>query len=59
MYVCRQLTELSYPAIAREYGNRDHTTVMHAVDKIEALLQTDRQIFDEVAQLMKVVRADG
>ncbi len=59
MYVCRQLTELSYPAIAREYGNRDHTTVMHAVDKIESLLQTDRQIYDEVAQLMKIVRADG
>jgi chromosomal replication initiator protein len=59
MYVCRQLTELSFPAIAREYGNRDHTTVMHAVDKIETLLQTDRQIYDEVDQLMKVVRADG
>jgi len=32
---------------------------MHAVDKIEALLQTDRQIYDEVAELMKQVRADG
>jgi chromosomal replication initiator protein len=59
MYVCRQLTELSYPAIAREYGNRDHTTVMHAVEKIESLLQTDRQIYDEVAELTKLVRADG
>jgi chromosomal replication initiator protein len=59
MYVCRQLTELSYPAIAREYGNRDHTTVMHAVEKIESLLQTDRQIYDAVAELTKVVRADG
>jgi chromosomal replication initiator protein len=59
MYVCRQLTELSYPAIAREYGNRDHTTVMHAVEKIEALLQTDRQIYDEVSELTKLVRADA
>ncbi|HYF45599.1 MAG TPA: chromosomal replication initiator protein DnaA, partial [Acidimicrobiales bacterium] len=31
MYVCREMTDLSYPAIAREYGGRDHTTVIHAV----------------------------
>ena len=31
---CRELTDLSYPAIAREFGGRDHTTVIHAVEKI-------------------------
>ena len=34
MYVFRELTDFSYPAIAREFGGRDHTTVIHAVDKI-------------------------
>ena len=38
MYVVRELTDLSYPAIAREFGGRDHTTVIHAVEKIEALM---------------------
>jgi chromosomal replication initiation ATPase DnaA len=32
---------------------------MHAVEKIEALLQTDRQIYDEVSELTKLVRADA
>ena len=34
MYVFRELTDFSYPAIAREFGGRDHTTVIHAVEKI-------------------------
>ena len=38
MYVTRQLTDLSFPVIAREFGGRDHTTVMHACDKISALM---------------------
>ena len=56
MYVFRQLTEMSYPAIAREFGGRDHTTVIHAVDKVEALMQERRQVFDQVTELMKMIR---
>ena len=56
MYVTRELTDLSYPAIAREFGGRDHTTVMHAVDKIGSLMKERRQIYDQVSELMKVVR---
>jgi chromosomal replication initiator protein len=56
MYVTRELTDLSYPAIAREFGGRDHTTVMHAVDKIGTLMKERRQIYDQVSELMKVVR---
>jgi chromosomal replication initiator protein len=37
MYVFRELTDLSFPAIAREFGGRDHTTVIHAVEKIQRL----------------------
>ena len=39
MYVFRDLTDLSYPAIAREFGGRDHTTVIHAVEKISAQMK--------------------
>ncbi len=57
MYVMRELTELSYPNIAREFGGRDHTTVIHAVEKIGALMSKERrQIYDQVTRLMKAVR---
>jgi chromosomal replication initiator protein len=58
MYVFRQLTELSYPAIAREFVGRDHTTVIHAVDKIEALMKERRQVFDQVTELTRMIRND-
>ena len=51
MYVFRELTDLSYPAIAREFGGRDHTTVIHAVEKIAALMKERRQIYDQVTEL--------
>ena len=51
MYVFREVTELSYPAIAREFGGRDHTTVIHAVDKIGNLMAERRQIYDQVTEL--------
>jgi chromosomal replication initiator protein len=57
MYVCREMTDLSYPAIAREYGGRDHTTVIHAVEKIGALMSERRQIYDQVTELMKSIKS--
>ena len=56
MYVLRETTDLSYPAIAKAFGGRDHTTVMHAVDKIGKLMAERRQIFDQVTELMTAVR---
>jgi len=41
MYLCRQLTEASLPEIGRAFGGRDHTTVMHAVEKIEREITQD------------------
>ena len=53
MYVTRNMTELSYPDIGKAFGNRDHTTVMHAVRKIEARMGERRQIFDKVTELQQ------
>ncbi len=59
MYVTRELTELSFPLIAKEFGGRDHTTVMHACDKISALMKERSQIYDQVTQLEKTVRDES
>ncbi len=56
MYQARQLTEHSFPTIGREFGGRDHTTVMHACDKIGALMQERPQIYEQVNALEKAVR---
>ncbi len=59
MYVFRELTDFSYPAIAREFGGRDHTTVIHAVDKISALMKEKRQIYDQVTELIHLIKGGG
>ena len=56
MYVMREMTDLSYPAIARDFGGRDHTTVIHAVEKISALMKERRQIYDQVTELTQRIR---
>jgi chromosomal replication initiator protein len=56
MYVFRELTDFSYPRIAEEFGGRDHTTVIHAVEKIKALMTERHQVFDQVNELMSRVR---
>ncbi|HTX01494.1 MAG TPA: chromosomal replication initiator protein DnaA [Acidimicrobiales bacterium] len=56
MYVFRELTDFSYPAIAREFGGRDHTTVIHAVEKIARLMKERRQVYEQVTELLMRVR---
>lgn len=53
MYVTRNMTDLSFPDIGRAFGDRDHTTVMHAVRKIEARMGERQQIFDKVTELQR------
>jgi len=59
MYVFRELTDLSYPAIGREFGGRDHTTVIHAVDKITRLMAERREIYDQVSALTSNIRSNN
>ncbi|MGZ3449857.1 MAG: chromosomal replication initiator protein DnaA [Polyangiales bacterium] len=44
IYLCRQRLKCSYPELGRHFGHRDHTSVMHAVKKVEALRATDAEI---------------
>ena len=57
MYVMRDLTDLSYPAIAREFGGRDHTTVIHAVSKVERLMKERQQVYDQVTLLINKLKS--
>jgi len=56
MYVFRELTDFSYPRIAEQFGGRDHTTVIHAVEKIKGLMTERHNVFDQVNELMGRIR---
>ena len=56
MYLAKTLTLRTLPDIGRRFGGRDHTTVLHAVRKITALLETDERLRDEVQLIIMRVR---
>jgi chromosomal replication initiator protein len=51
MYLSRELTDSSLPKIGREFGGRDHTTVIHATSKIARLIREDRSVYNLVQEL--------
>ena len=55
MYLAKKLTPRSLPEIGRRFGGRDHSTVLHAVRKIEELMLVDEQLAREVALLIKLI----
>ena len=55
MYLCKQLTPRSLPEIGRKFGGRDHTTVMHAVRKIEELRAQDQTLAEDVEMLRRML----
>ena len=55
MYLAKNLTTSSYPEIGRKFGGRDHTTIMHAVKKVEELLINDSEMSDDVELLRSLL----
>jgi len=53
MYLTKKLTHRSLPEIGRLFGRRDHTTVLHACRKIEALCETNSAVFATITQLRR------
>ena len=51
MYLSRELTDASFPKIGSEFGGKDHTTVLHAHEKITNLIEIDSQIKREINEL--------
>ena len=57
MYLCKRLTRRSLPEIARKIGDRDHTTVLYGVRKIEELMTVDSQIAEDAELLRRALEA--
>ena len=57
VYLARELTELSFPSIGREFGDRDHTTVMHGYSKIKLLLADTPLLSADIAELREALEA--
>jgi len=51
MYLSRELTDSSLPKIGKEFGGRDHTTVIHAYSKIDRMIREDRSVYNLVQEL--------
>ncbi|MCW2744237.1 MAG: Chromosomal replication initiator protein dnaA [Mycobacterium sp.] len=57
MYLCRELTDLSLPIIGKNFGGRDHTTVMHAERKIRALMAEKHMVFNQVTEITNRIKS--
>ena len=55
MYLAKQLTSRSLPEIGRKFGNRDHTTVMHAVSRVTELMEGDTEFQERVELLRRML----
>ena len=55
MYLCRKLTDESFPKIGIEFGGKDHTTVMHSCDKIEKEIKNNKELAKTIEKLQKEI----
>ena len=53
MFLCRELTDLSLPKIGKAFGGRDHTTVLHACEKIHDELQNNTEVRRAISEMKK------
>jgi len=51
MYLSREMTDASLPSIGKKFGGRDHTTVIHAVNKVSNLIKEEREVYNLVQQI--------
>jgi chromosomal replication initiator protein len=57
MYLSRELTDFSLPKIGEEFGGRDHTTVIHAHEKISKMLQIDTQLEKKIVEIQNLLKS--
>lgn len=58
MYLCRELTDLSLPRIGEEFGGRDHTTVIHAYDKITNDIKVDDDLESKINKMIQEIQGE-
>ncbi len=59
MYLSREMTDFSLPKIGEEFGGRDHTTVIHAHEKISKMLADDIQLQKEIDELTELIKTEA
>ena len=59
MYLCREIIDTSLKAIGKNLGNRDHTTIMHGIEKIEKELATNDNLRNSIDTLKKKINPQG
>ena len=57
MYLCKRFTKKSFPEIARQFGGKHHTTVIHSVEKIDRLFGSDREMEATIRRLSSSLEA--
>ena len=55
MYLCRKLTDESFPKIGIEFGGKDHSTVIHSVEKIEKEIMVNQELENIIEKLKKEI----
>ncbi len=58
MYICRDLTDLSLPKVGESFGNRDHTTVLHACEKITNELKSNESLREVIKRIEQAIKED-
>lgn len=58
IYICRELTDMSTTNIGKEFGGRDHTTVMHSCDKVSDQIKADHSFKKKIDELVELVKAN-
>ncbi|MCK4777339.1 MAG: chromosomal replication initiator protein DnaA [Actinomycetia bacterium] len=56
MYLSRELTDLSLPKIGEEFGGKDHTTVLHAQQKVESLIKEEKEALNQVQEITNTIK---
>jgi chromosomal replication initiator protein len=59
MYLCRELTDASLPAIGRAFGGRDHSTVIYAVQKVKEQVSCEGEVYTAVKDLARRLKGDA
>ena len=55
MYLARELTDYSLPEIGKEFGKRDHSTVIHAYNKIQDKIRIDEALYEKISEIKKTL----
>jgi chromosomal replication initiator protein len=59
MYLCRKHVGASFPELGLKFGGKDHSTVVHAVQKIEKLLEENSPLRQEISSLEKILQIES